>query len=264
MKYGVCTTIEHYALVEETGFDYIELPGHVMAALPLAEFAKVKNTLATGRIPCCGFNAALPPDIVLCGKGFSLAKARDYAKVLCKRGSELNISAIGIGSPKSRAFQNGDSVQEAWTQTEAFLSMFAEEARPYGIFVLYESLNHTESDFGLKLREGADLMKKLDKPNLGLVFDIYHMLIEGENIDELRYALPYVRHVHIAERVGDERRYPSHKRYEDYRQLFAVLADFGYDRAVCTEAFDGDIQEGATRALSLLKELVKETRGENA
>ena len=44
------------------------------------------------------------------------------------------------------------------------MTMFADVAAPYGIIVMYESLNHTESAFGLRIREGADLVKKSIAP----------------------------------------------------------------------------------------------------
>ncbi len=255
MKFGVCTTIDNYNMLSEAGFDYIELAGNAIAKMSDEEFAKVKETVANGKVKCCGFNAALPPEIVLCGEGFDLEKAKEHATILCKRGSELNISAIGIGSPKSRNFKEGDSLEQAWAQVESFISMFAEVAAPYNIIVMYESLNRTESQFGLKIREGADLVQKLGKDNVKIVFDIYHFHMEQEALSELKYALPYIQHVHIAERVGTERRYPSEDLYTFYADCIKTIADYGYDNAICTEAFDGDVKEGALRSLSLFQKL---------
>ncbi len=258
MKYGVCTTIENYEMLDAAGFDYIELAGNVITKLSDEEFAKTKEIIETGRVKCCGFNASLPPEIILCGKDFNLETAKEYAELLCKRGSELNISAIGIGSPKSRAFAKGDALDVAWAQVESFMTMFADVALPYGITVMYESLNHTESQFGLKIREGADLVQKLNKQNLKIVFDIYHMHMEQEDFAELEYALPYIQHVHIAERVGQERRYPSEALRPYYKQCLKQLVDFGYAGAICTEAFDGDVKEGALRSMALLQGIMAE------
>ncbi|MFI3174776.1 MAG: sugar phosphate isomerase/epimerase family protein [Bacillota bacterium] len=262
MKYGVGTSIENYGILEELGFDYIELAGNQIAKMTDQEFAKVKETIANGPVKCCGFNAALPPEIVFCGANFDLEKAKVYAEGLCKRGNALGISAIGIGSPKSRLYQEGDSLDTAWQQVKDFLGMFTDVAKPYGITIMYESLNHTESQFGLKIREGADLVAKMGKENLKIVFDIYHMAIEKENITELKYAMPYVNHIHIAERVGEERRYPSENLRSYYKELLEEVVAYGYDKAICTEAFDGDVYEGAKRSLELLKSMIAEIKGE--
>ena len=151
---------------------------------------------------------------------------------------------------------------KAWKETEAFMTMFADVAAPYGIIVMYESLNHTESVFGLRIREGADLVKKINRPNLKIVFDIYHMAMEQEDIQELEYALPYVHHIHIAERVGAERRYPSDALYDYYKKLLTPVIRSGYQGAICTEAFDGDVREGAERSIDLLKKIVAEIEQE--
>ena len=258
MKYGCCTTIENYNILQELGYDYIELAGNQIAKMSEKEFQNLKDTLQNGTVKCCGFNAALPPDIVLTGKDFDIQKAKEYAMFLCKRGGELGISAIGIGSPKSRHFQLGDDINIAWQQTEQFLTMFAEEAQKYHITVMYESLNKTESLFGIKIREGANIVSKLSIPNLNIVFDIYHMYMEQETLEELLYSLPYIHHIHIAERVGEERRYPSEVLYEYYRSVLQPVIKSGYKGVISTEAFDGDVKEGAERSIVLLKKIVSE------
>lgn len=251
MKYGIGTPIENYAIVEQLGMDYIELPGNKISAMSDEEFADVVKTLENGKATCCGFNAALPPEITLCGEGFDLEKATEYAEKLCKRGSVLGIKAIGVGSPNSRKYKEGDDLAKTWEQVEQFIAMFADVAKPYNITIMYESLNKTETQFGLKIREGADLVKKLNRSNLGIVFDIYHMAMEQEALEELAYALPYVKHVHIAERVGEERRYPSFEMVDFYKTVIDMVVASGYDGAICTEAFHGDILEGGQRTLEL-------------
>ena len=262
MKYGCGTTMQNYHILEELGFDYIELPGNQIAAMSEEEFLQVQKTIEQGKVKCCGFNAALPPEIVLTGDGYDLEQAKEYAQKLCQRGKALKIGAIGIGSPKSRRFQKGDNLDRAWMETNAFLCMFADVAAEYGITIMYESLNHTESAFGLKIREGADLIQKINKPNLKIVFDIYHMFMENETVEDLQYALPYVHHIHIAERVGEETRYPSEKLYDYYKTLLTPVVKSGYTGAICTEAFDGDVREGAERSILLLKKIVAEIEQE--
>ena len=123
MKYGCGTTIDNYSILHDLGFDYIELPGNQISKMTDEEFDALKTVLENGSVKCCGFNAALTPDIVITGEGYDLEKAKAYAELLCKRGSQLHISAIGIGSPKSRKFQEGDDLEKAWKETEAFMTM---------------------------------------------------------------------------------------------------------------------------------------------
>lgn len=262
MEYGCGTTIANYNILEELGFDYIELPGNQIYGMTDEEFENVKNTIKNGKVKCCGFNAALTPDIILVGEGFDIEKVKEYAETLCKRGNELNISAIGIGSPKSRCFKEGDDINKAWEQVREFLDVFSDIAYKYEITVMYESLNRTESQFGLKIKEGAELVTDMKKENLKIVFDIYHMHMENETIEDLIYSLPYINHIHIAERVGEERRYPSENLYDYYKSVLIPVIKSGYDKAICTEAFDGDVREGAERSIKLLKKIVSEIKEE--
>lgn len=253
MNYGIGTTMTHYHRLEVLEIPYIELPGNQIAQMSEEEFQSVCQIIQSGKVKCCGFNAAFPADIALCGADFDLDRALSYFEGLCQRGKQLEISAIGVGSPKSRHFQMGEDVDAAWAQMEAFLTAAADIAAQYGIIVMYESLNRQESHLGVSLREGVDLVKRLNRPNLKLVFDIYHLHMEGEPLTVLTYALPYIHHVHIAERAGEERRYPSFAMFQQYKTIFAMLREGGYQGIVCTEAFDGDVTEGAQRFLRIMK-----------
>lgn len=262
MKYGCCTTIENYSILEKLGYDFIELAGNQISAMTEEEFKKVKETITKGNIKCCGFNASLPPDIVIVGKDFDLEKARIYAKALCKRGSELGIKAIGIGSPNSRKFLEGDSLEKGWKQAIQFVTVFAEEAEPYSITILWEALNKTETNFGLRIGEGEKIIKAIGKENIKIVFDIYHLWMEKEPLQEVEKMMPYIRHIHIAERVGTERRYPSENLFKFYKDCLRIVLKGGYTGVISTEAFDGKVEEGATRSKKLLEKIVEELKEE--
>ena len=89
MKYGCGTTIDNYSILQDLGFDYIELPGNQISKMTDEEFDALKTILENGSVKCCGFNAALTPDIVITGEGYDLEKAKAYAELLCKRGSQF-------------------------------------------------------------------------------------------------------------------------------------------------------------------------------
>ena len=73
--------------------------------------------------------------------------------------------------------------------------------------------------------EGAAIVEQVNHPNVRLQFDIYHMLQNGENPNDLRKAAPLLRHGHIAEK--EDRTAPGVKG-DDFRPFFNVLADIGY------------------------------------
>lgn len=255
MEFACCVPMEYYPKLVENGYSYIELPGAAISQLPDAEINRYADIIQNGPVKCCGFNAALPPHIKITGPSVDLEAAAGYAAKLCARGARLGISAIGIGSPRSRDFPDGYPYDKALDQAAEFLRVFAREAAPYQIQALWEPLNHTESRFGLSLREGADLVRSLHVPNVGLVCDLFHMMAEQQTEDDLLYALPQIRHVHVSQKRGDGRYFLEKEGFEPYMGLLHKLLDSGYSGIISVEALDGSIEEGVERSIHVLKQI---------
>ncbi len=258
MKFACCTTIDQYDTLVNLGYSAIELAGNKIASMSEEEFAVVKETIQNGQIPCCGFNSSIPANIAIMGDGFDEASITDYAKFLCKRGSDLGIQNIGIGSPLSRVLLSHHNIEEEWAKATRFVEIFAKEAAPYGITILWESLNRLDSNFGLKLIEGKEIIERLGMDNIAIVFDIYHLYIEGEGIAEIKEVLPYIRHMHIAERVGDKRTFPTDAFYDYYKEIIQEVLDGGYTGLLSVESFYGDENVGLPQSKALLDGILAE------
>lgn len=262
VKIGCCAPMEQYDEVSAAGFDYIELPGRVLALLPEEELAQWERTVQQGPIPCAGINVALCPDVKICGPSFSEEAAERYAQLLCGRAARLGATKIGIGSPASRELPQGFSVDTAWRQTERFLRIFCAAAQPYGIDILWEPLNTEETIFGVDSLESAEHIAKLRADgvsNLGLVADLYHMVRKGEDAAVLARLLPYVGHVHIKSARGG-RGYVTQADADTMKPLLRVCA--GRTEGISAETFSGRVwAEGADFAVLLrrwLEELARE------
>ena len=256
MKFGCCTTINNYKILEELEYDFIELEGGLISILSEEEFLNVKQIIIKGNVKCCGFNASILSDIAIIGDDFDSDKILSYAKLLCKRGSELGINSIGIGSPKSRVLLSHHNLKEQWKKAQVFCEIFAKEAIKYNINIMWETLNKTESSFGIKLVESFEFVKNINLQNMKLILDIYHMYMQQESLFDLRNVMSLVNHVHIAERVGEQRRYPSENLRYYYISIIDILKQHGYDGIISTEAFDGDFYEGAKRTKELFTSIL--------
>jgi sugar phosphate isomerase/epimerase len=75
-----------------------------------------------------------------------------------------------------------------------------EEADRHGVFIVIEPVNRYEINFVNSLDEGAELIKKVDRKNLGLMPDVFHMNIEDARIGEslFRHAA-LVKYIHLAD-----------------------------------------------------------------
>ncbi|RGZ00352.1 sugar phosphate isomerase/epimerase [Clostridium sp. AM58-1XD] len=255
MKFGYCTSFDNYPLLDQLGYDYIELAGREVVGLEKSKLNEMEKTLKTGRVKCCGFNSAVPGEIAIVGENYSEETAREYAKKLCAVGGQLGISGIGIGSPASRRLPYGYNVPLADSQAEEFLSIFGEESAPYGIKIFWEHLNPTEGNYGLTWNHGVELVKKVNMENVMMVCDLYHMEVNREFLLDLDQEPSLIGHVHMAQLEGTERRgiLPNYRaRYEEFIEK---LKSLGYDGIISIEAFSGSVDEEAAGSIRLLREL---------
>ena len=115
-------------------------------------------------------------------------------------------------------------------ETEALfldtMRRLAETASDEGVTLVLEPVNRYEINFVNSLDEGAELLKKLDCPNVGLMPDVFHMNIEDARIGEslVRHA-PLIRYIHLA----DSNRWSPGCGHLDFAEVFSALKTSGYD-----------------------------------
>ena len=264
VKLGCCASITQYDEVAAAGFDYIELPGNVIARLSAEAFGQWERTVRCGKIPCMGLNAALCPEVKICGPSFSESAVEQYAHLLCDRAACLGASKIGIGSPASRTLPQGFPTDTAWQQEEHFLKIFCAAALPHGIEILWEPLNPEETGFGVDSLESAKHIAKLRADgvsNLGLVADLYHMARKGEDAGVLQRMIPYVGHVHIASALGG-RGYVTESDAATMKPLLRSCA--GRTEGISAETFSGTICAEGAGFVILLRRWLREIKSGEA
>ena len=124
-------------------------------------------------------------------------------------------------------------------------------AAPKGVKLILEPVNRYEIDFINSVDEGMALMKKVDRPNMALQPDVFHMNIEDDNIGQsLIRNRDYVAYVHLA----DSNRHAPGDGHLDFDNVFASLAKIKFDGWVTVECLPlpSDI-EAATRAVKFIR-----------
>ena len=118
---------------------------------------------------------------------------------------------------------------------ERFLQVFralADYAANYAVRITLEPCNRYEVDFVRSSREAIDFAAEVDRPNFGLMFDVFHMNIEDPSIeDAFREAGPRLWHVHIA----DSNRLPPGQGHQDFASIVATLREIGYEGYLSAE-----------------------------
>lgn len=111
----------------------------------------------------------------------------------------------------------------------------ANEAAPHGIEIWIEAINPIDVPGYVlnKPRDAVDILSLLSIPNLGLMFDCYHVGRMGEDIiKELDYCLPWIRHVQIA---GIPDRTEPDQGSVNFQPIYHWLDASGYDGFIGAE-----------------------------
>lgn len=255
MQIGCCTSFDNLSLLDRLGYDFIDLPGAQLASMSELEFSELKHKLTPNRLPCMGFHASIPAEVKIIGQQVNNAIIKDYLEKLIQRAKELDVKFIGIGSPNSRKIPDGYEIEQADEQMLKFLETACELAGN-DINILLESLNKAETNYINTINEAEQLIDKLHYKNIGLVFDIYHFLMEQENPNLITSALvKKVKYLHIAD--PDKRLFPTKGRISVFENVINNLVACGYRGIISIEAITNQIDIDAKEGLKTVKELLK-------
>lgn len=138
-----------------------------------------------------------------------------------------------------------------------FVSMardLADYAASKGVTMLLEPVNRYEIDFINSVTEGAELMRHVDRPNMKLMPDVFHMNIEDAGIGPtLARHIEHIGYVHLA----DSNRNAPGWGHTDFDDIFSHLSRADYDGWVSVEILPRpDPDAAAAQAARFLRPLV--------
>ncbi len=177
-------------------------------------------------------------------------KLQELVRICGRFGCALNIGLFRGGALEGKPI--------AYTK-DLFVQIMKDAcdyALPFGVTLNFEPTNRFEINFIHTTDEGLEVVSRVDRPNLGLLLDLYHMYIEDASIEEsISKAMDYVKHFHFS----DSDRWPAGVSHGviDFRAIMALLKKIGYsgylsEGLVPTE----DVEECARRTAAYLKELI--------
>ncbi len=132
---------------------------------------------------------------------------------------------VNVG--RTRGFiAEGQSQQEAeqlFIETSRQICDYAGER---GVTVIIEPVNRYEINFVNNLDQGAELLAKVGRDNLGLMPDVFHMNIEDDHIgDSLARNASLVKYIHFA----DSNRWAPGWGHLDFDDVFDGLRRANFD-----------------------------------
>jgi sugar phosphate isomerase/epimerase len=251
---GVCLDASKFDAAQAAGFDYVEIGASRVAGLPDAEFATLVAQVQQLRIPVAAANTFLPGTLKVVGPEIDKTKQEAYVETCLARLQKLGVKVVVFGSGGARRVPDGFSRDEAFNQLVDFCRRIAPIAGKHGITIAIEPLRRQETNIINTAREGLALAKAVDRPEIRLLVDFYHLSEEAESPDILLEAGRMVVHVHVANPKG--RVYPLGADEAAYAPFFANLCKIGYPGRVSVEASTKDFEAEAPKSIAMLRAAV--------
>ncbi len=197
--------------------DAADVPPDALAAV-LAQHGLQVSCISTGQVFAVSQLYFTHPDAA---KRAELVRVFSGLIRLAKEfGQMINVGrARGfIGEHQTRA--------EAETLFVETARRVCDEAAQHGVTIVIEPVNRYEINFINNLDEGAELLAHVNRPNLGLMPDVFHM-----NIEDAQIGAALVRHARLVKYIhfADSNRLAPGQGHLDFDDVFDGLRRAGYN-----------------------------------
>ena len=253
MKIGFCAGWDRLEDVARAGFDYMEATVTGIAGMSAEEFAQTLEKKEKTGLPVTRFNVLFPGTFRLLD-GTGEEEIRKYLDAAFTRVKALGGEVVVFGSGKSRMRPDGMPYGEAFRRLVDVTRLIGEIAGQYGITIVVEPLNRSETNMINSVAEGADLAAMANHPHVKLLADYYHIATEHHAPEDLA-RVGGIAHCHIATQIG--RRAPQEKE-EGFSVLFSAMKETHYDGLVSVEGKADDLSKEGPVSIRLLKTMWEE------
>jgi len=232
--FGMCGSPASSSAFKAAGWAYVE--GSIQALLQ----GTMNDAAWTGRaeiaasvLPVPAANMLVPGNLKVTGPDADLSKLERYMTNVLRRAGQTGVKTLVFGSGVARAIPDGFDRGRAKEQILAYLRASVPLAAKAGVTIVAEPLNRVECNVMNSVAECMTYVKAIEHPNFQCLVDSYHFWLEDEPLENLRAAMPWIKHVHLADKVG--RVAPGLSGQSDYRSFFKVLKDANYQGLISYE-----------------------------
>lgn len=254
MQIGFCAKLDRISEIAAAGYDYIEMPVTAAAAWTEEEFARNLEILRAAKLPAPAFNVLFPGNIALLSPETKDEAITNYLHPALSRVQVMGGKTVVFGSGKSRTRPEKIPYDEAFRRLVDVTRLIGDAAAEYGITIVIEPLNRSETNMINSVAEGACLRAAANHPNVQLLADYFHIAKEGHDPADLA-RLGGIAHCHIATLEG--RKAPL-QADEGFTKLFAAMKQTGYQGLVSVEGRCDDLAKDGPTTVALLKRLWNE------
>ncbi len=164
------------------------------------------------------------------------AANREQAVDYCRKVADLAAASgapimIVAPSPVGKMAPESAPEQE-WEWAIEGIRKAADHAASQNVKLCIEAWNRYETHFINRIPQALDLMKAVDKPNVGVMGDTFHMNIDDKDIaGAIREAGKAMIHIHFA----DSNRAAPGQGHTDFVPIMQALKDVGYEGHITFE-----------------------------
>ena len=234
MKIGICASEpEQIRMAQRAGYDFVEVntAGTIMNDEKYPGLLELRASLPAEFMYSC--NVLCPADLRLTGPDVDYEKIRAYCFDSFARLDSLGIKMIVFGSSAAKRVPEGFSMDTAMDQLVEAVRIFSEVAATHSQRVCIEPIRFSECNIINTALDAAELVRRVDRENVGLHVDYFHMMQNGEKLSQLIELAPMITHTHIASPC--KRSMPTFDDGADYAFFFEALRKGGYDSTVTFE-----------------------------
>jgi sugar phosphate isomerase/epimerase len=254
MQYGICCEPSLAGTAAQAGFDYYESTvGALLKPLESdQEFRSSLELVRKNKLPCPAVNVFVPAALKITGPTADLAALKSYVSTTCERAEAAGVHTIVFGSGGARRIPDGFERAIAWGQLVAFCQMLAPIAERHDVTIAIEPLNQAECNVLTSVGECARLVREVDQPAVRLLVDAYHLLKDGDSLDDVVTNGSLLEHVHVA--TIPSRLAPGMEPC-DLGPFFKALLTSGYSGRVSIEGKLPDSAQELHQSLQWMKNL---------
>lgn len=251
VRYGVIAPHGDAAAVRAAGADYVEptVVGNLLVAGDNGTWARHPRLGEWERAP--SFAVLCPPELRLSDPSFPTAEVETYLRTAFGAVAQVanDDARVVLGSGASRRLPDGvDPVSGRETFARS-LHLAHEISGEHGLEVVLEPLHRGETDLINSIGEAVEFLDTHDLPDVRVVADLFHIMLEDEPLDAVRAHAARIGHAHIA----DAGRRPPGQGDWPLAEFLTALRDGGYAGNVTIECTWADIGAEAAAALEVVR-----------
>jgi sugar phosphate isomerase/epimerase len=252
MRFGICAKVQRAGELRSAGADFVEenIQSFLQGLAPDADWHGIEAAKESP-LPIFAANSLVPGDLKIVGPAVDFEKLQAYIGKVVTRAQKVGMKILVFGSGGARNVPDGFDREKAQTQIVAFCKMAAELCGRAGITLVAEPLNRGECNIINSVSEAMTYVKAVNHRSFQCLVDSYHFWIENEPLENLEQAMPWISHVHVADKEG--RVAAGESGTADYRPFFRVLKRAKYQGAISVEALNfNDFETMGKRVIAFL------------